>query len=353
MSNNPILISNPTNIRYLTGFSGLSPTEREAYVLLTDTQTYLFTSSLYREEAMKCKVQNEKCKIIEISKEHPLSKSLASICEKEEIQKLDVEETDLRVTEYETLKNALTRTTLIHSKNRIEDMRRCKKKYEIDAIKQASILTDECFSAMLKLLVPGVFESEIALIIESFFRRQGAGIAFSPIVAFGKNTSKPHYAAEEKGAQLNENDIVLLDFGARVNGYCSDMTRMVFVGAPENEIKRAYVSLQTAQQHAIELLKSGERAGSVLDTKTRELLEKDRYPTYPHSLGHALGLDIHESPRLYKDDTSTLIPGMVFTIEPGIYIEGSFGMRIEDTILITDSGIEQLTRSTNDIFVVQ
>lgn len=364
---NPILISSPTNIRYLTGFAGLSPSEREAYVLVMDTYRYLFTNPLYREEAKslstKTGVTGCELRVVEISRDYPFSTALAVICQKEGIQKLEFEENDLTVTEFENLKNALKRVTLIHSKHRIEDMRRCKRKDEIDFIKKASDLTDECYTAILKLLVPGVFESEIALIIESFFRRQGASIAFFPIVAFGTNTSKPHYEPDGKGAQLNETDIVLLDFGARVGGYCSDMTRMVFIGAPKQEWKHAYETLYSAQMKVVKAMENSVKAsmrqgkkkevyGSELDKIARKEIESAGYPTYPHSLGHALGLDIHESPRLHKDTDTQLLPGMVITIEPGIYIEGSFGMRIEDTIVLTESEIEILTHTSKEILVI-
>ena len=197
-----------------------------------------------------------------------------------------------------------------------------------------------------------MYEAEVALLIESFMKRQGAGVAFSPIAAFGKNASKPHYAPVGIGSQLQKQDTILLDFGAKVHGYCSDMTRMIFVGKPNPELTKAYTSLKRAQAHAISLLTGGERSGSSIDLQTRNILEQDGFPTYPHSLGHALGLDIHESPRLYKDTEVTLTPGMVITIEPGIYVEGTFGMRVEDTILITDSGIEILTHSTKELLVI-
>lgn len=364
MYKNPMLISNPTNIRYMTEFAGLSPSEREAYVLLTDTSTYLFTNPLYREVAkslqadLRCKIKD--LRLIEISKEYPFSKALASVCEKEGIQKLDFEENDLRVMEYESLKHTLKRTTLIHSLNRIEDLRTCKRQDEIDSIKRASGLTDDCYTAVLKVLVPGVFESDIAMIIESFFKRQGADSAFSPIVAFGKNTSKPHYAPDGKGAQLKERDIVLLDFGARVNGYCSDMTRMVFVGKPYSQWTTAYATLLETQRQVIDYMTScsdvlkhqNNISGGTADEIARTYLKKAGYEPYPHSLGHGLGLDIHESPRLYKDIEAVLLPGMVITIEPGIYIEEKFGMRIEDTILISESGIEILTHTTKELFVI-
>ncbi len=348
----PLLVCNPTNIRYLTGFSGLSPTEREAYVLFTDMKTYLFTNPLYREEAQICTKNTPTCMFIEISRDHPFSKELSTLCKTQSIQALEFESDYLTVSEYEKLKDALVSTSLIPSHNRIEEKRTSKTSNEIDLIRQACVLTDECFSYVRDIITPGMYESEVAVLIESFFKQKGAGIAFSPIAAFGRNASKPHYAPDGKGAQLQKKDTVLLDFGARVNGYCADMTRMIFITKPNEQLQHAYNSLRSAQEHALTLLAAKERSGSVIDTQTRNILEQDGFPTYPHSLGHALGLDIHESPRIYKDTNTTLTSGMIITIEPGIYIEGTFGMRIEDTVCITDSGIDILTKTTKDMIVL-
>lgn len=349
---NPILISNPTNIRYLTGFVGASPTEREAYALWVDDRIYLFTNPLYREEAKHCEKRVVNCKAVEISRDHPFSRELSTICEKESIQKLDFEEDDLKVSEYETIKNTLKRTTLIHSRQRIELSRQTKRPEEITSIKSAAKLTDECFSYLMKLIVPGIYEAELALVIESYCKKNGANIAFSPIVAFGPNTSKPHYAPLGKGTQLKEKDIVLLDFGAKVDGYCADMTRMVFMGAPTLQWKASYDALLEAQIRALSLLENGERNGARIDTETRKIIEAAALPTYPHSLGHALGLDIHETPRIYKEVDEKVVTDMVITIEPGVYIDGEFGMRIEDTVHITDNGIEILTKTPKELFVI-
>ena len=146
--------------------------------------------------------------------------------------------------------------------------------------------------------------------------------------------------------------MVLLDFGAKVNGYCADMTRMVFLGSPIPQWQTAYDALLAAQTHALSLLSSGERNGAKIDNETRKIIEHASLPTYPHSLGHALGLDIHETPRLYKNIDEEIQTNMVITIEPGVYVDGEFGMRIEDTVHITNSGIEILTRTPKELLVI-
>ena len=205
---------------------------------------------------------------------------------------------------------------------------------------------------------------EIAWEIESYFKKRGAENAFPPIVAFGKNSSQPHYSSSIRYTLDAKRSLVLLDFGARVNGYCADMTRMLFMGLPKTEWKKAYQALKLAQQKAlsylaqsfqyIDILKNQRRkiSGAELDQLVRKELAKFGYPPYPHSLGHAVGLAIHEAPRLSIRRDEELKPGMIFSVEPGIYVPGQFGMRIEDLVLLTENGIEVLSKSTKEMMIL-
>ncbi len=404
---NALLVTNPTNIRYLTGFVGVSPEERESYVLLTQKFLYLFTSALYLELAKQLsnsqiipaspaggQLSNIPIRIIEISRENPLSKELANVLREGKIKRLGFEEVDLTVAEYRKLKQTLKNVTLVPTQNRIEEMRIIKREDEIANIRQAAKITDECFDWIIGKIKPGVTEAEIAWEIESFFRKQGTQNAFSPIVAFGMHTSQPHYSPAfytrpglaRQGRALRKNNIVLLDFGARVNGYCSDMTRVVFVGKPNDEWINAYDTVLQAQSKATEYLASRpgleaitagtrpglERKGGAADRIARKVIIKAGFPAYPHSLGHGVGLSIHEQPRLsYKNlsamastvspsamssgsncSAEPLKPGMVITIEPGIYIEGRYGIRIEDLILLKTNGIEILSHTPKKKFII-
>lgn len=362
-----LLISHPINIRYLTGFMGVSPEERDAFVLLTQNQLFLFTNSLYIEAARKLsnnpisQLSNNPIKIVEISRENPLSKKLAITLKENKIKRLEFEEADLTVVEYKKLKATLKKVALIPIQNRIEDIRKIKREDEIENIRSAAKLTDACFDWIIGKIKPGVTEGQISWEIESFFRKHGAQNAFSPIVAFGKNSSQPHYQTSD--IKLKTSDIILLDFGARVNGYCSDMTRVVFVGEPNNEWKRAYEVVLQANHLATSELddmftslymtkKPVIDNGAPLDRWIRDDIKKAGYLPYPHSLGHGVGLDIHEYPRLtYKHD-SKLLPGMVITIEPGIYVEGCYGIRIEDLVLLKKDGIEILSRSSKKLTIL-
>ncbi len=349
---NAILITNPTNIRYLTGFVGVEPQEREAYCLLTPSQTFLFTNALYLEQAKKTKAT-----VVEISRENPFAKKLDEILIG---PRLGFEENDLTVAEYHKIMHVHKNVMLVPTKDRIEELRMIKQEDEIENIRKAAKITDECFEYILEKIKPGVSENRIAWVIESFIRTRGASLAFSPIVAFGVHASQPHYLTGPglvKTQGLAPPELVLLDFGARVNGYCSDMTRVVFVGKPKDEWKRAYNTVFDAQHAALEYLhlegvKAHLPGGAAADRIARDVIEKAGFPTYPHSLGHGVGLDIHEAPRLTIKKDQILKPGMVVTVEPAIYKEGSYGIRIEDLVLLKEDGIDILSKSTKEMIIL-
>ncbi|KKU87822.1 MAG: Xaa-Pro aminopeptidase [Candidatus Gottesmanbacteria bacterium GW2011_GWA2_47_9] len=373
-----LLITNQTNIRYLTGFVGVDAREREAYLLLASNQCYLFTNSLYREQAKnaKCTMPNATLTFVEISRENPIGKELKRVLQKTVfVQRqssskalLELEEADLTVAEYTKLKKELKGVKLIPTQNRIEELRMIKRTDEIENIRAAAKLTDACFTFILSKLTPGVEEGEIAWEIESFFRKRGATLAFSPIVAFGKNSSQPHYspsnsrsfdfAQDKQSGILQKQDVALFDFGARVNGYCSDMTRVVFIGKPKDEWRRTYQTVLEAQQAALEYLQAQGRAlssqlsGGKADRIARAVIQKAGLPPYPHSLGHAVGLDIHEAPRLTVKKNQILKPNMVVTVEPGVYVEGQYGIRIEDLILLKKDSIEVLSKSPKELIIL-
>lgn len=364
-----LLITNTTNIRYLTGFVGVAEDEREAYVLLFKNDAFLFTSGLYKEQArsqlLNCyiaKALNKPVSLIEISNEKTIWKRLKEIFDsipRNQNTKVGFEEDDLKVSEFNTLRKELKGVTLIPTKNHIEEMRMIKREDEIENIREAARLTDECFEYIVGKLKPGVTESEIAWEIESHVHVGGAHeLAFSPIVAFGKNSSQPHYGqCQMSNAKCQMNDIVLMDFGIKVNGYCADMTRVVFVGKPKDEWLRAYNTVLHAQKSAIEYLSQNQSLGTKLSGKkadqlARTIIKEAGFPVYPHSLGHGVGLAIHEAPRLTYKKNVNLQPGMIITVEPGIYIEGQYGIRIEDLILLKKNGIEIFTQSSKKLIII-
>ena len=342
-----LLVTNPTNIRYLTGFVGVAPEEREAFVLIAKDKTYLFTNGLYMEQAKML----PKVELIQISRENPISKELAKLTDQLKIKTLGFEDDNLTVAEFTKLKQVLTDIELIPERNRIEEMRMIKNKKEIEHIKLAASITDKCFKFLTKRIRPGMTETRLANEIEGFFKYQGAENAFSPIVAFNEHSSQPHYQSTGN-SPLRKGSLVLLDFGAKVNGYCADMTRVVFFGAPQKEWIHTYETVLAANNKALELLRDGQRNGATLDAAAREVIAEAGLPVYPHSLGHAVGLNIHEAPRLTVQKEALLQPYMTVTVEPGIYIENAYGVRIEDLVLLRDNGIEVLSQSPKGLTIL-
>lgn len=352
-----LFITNPTNIRYLTGFVGVE--QRDAYLLILSTKAYLFVSQLYQEETKHISLKNsflarhfpniQSLEICILTQNNRITKQLETIAQKESIQALSFESDNLSVFEYTAFKNALQTVPLTPTTGVIETLRIQKFPSEIASITNAAKLTDECFTFIQTKIKKGVTESALAWEIETYFRKAGAQLAFSPIVAFGENTSKPHH--QSSGVRLQSSDIILVDVGAKIDGYCADMTRMIFVGKPKDEWLNAYKAVLDAQTAALTSI-SHNRSGKLADQAARDVLEKTTFPIYPHSLGHGVGLDIHEAPRLTIYQDASLKPHMVVTVEPGTYTAGQFGIRIEDLVLITDSGIEVLSKSTKDVIML-
>ncbi|MDP2649686.1 MAG: M24 family metallopeptidase, partial [bacterium] len=222
----------------------------------------------------------------------------------------------------------------------------------IENIKKACFLTDRTFKYILEQIKPGITEKKLVLLIELFIRENNADIAFPPICAFGNNSSIPHHQPNDQ--RLKSNDQILLDFGAKINNYCSDMTRTVFLGKAKGEQKRIYRTVLKAQKKAIEFLASNLRLlssdtkplkTSSLDQVARSYIISEGFPAIPHSLGHGIGIEVHEGLKISPKSKDVIKPGMVFSIEPGIYLPNIGGVRIEDLVLVNGKGIQILTSS--------
>jgi len=338
-----ILISSTPNIIYLTGFEGFSDHEREAYLLLTKTKNYIFTDARYCETVKKIQT----FKLIEISSNKKFSDGLRETVVKEKIEKLAIDEDDIKVSEILKIKKVVK---ICSDENLIEDLRKIKESFEIENIKTACKLGDQTFKYILSEIKTGITEKQLAKKIEIFILKKNAGISFRPIVAFGTNSSSPHHVACDR--KLKKNEIVLLDFGVKLNNYCSDMTRTVFFGKASIEQKRIYKTVLEAQTKAIEFINrqlNTKLKASEIDKVAREYIISQGYPTIPHSLGHGIGLEVHEKPSLSPKSENELKTGMVFSIEPGIYLPEFGGVRIEDLVLMTDKGPQIITRANREI----
>lgn len=251
---------------------------------------------------------------------------------------------------YEKLKSELPNATLIPVEAPLQPLRNIKDAEEIDLLKDAANLGSEGYDFVLALLEPGITEIALATELEIFWKRKGSkGLAFDPIIAFGPNSAMPHYRPNT--TKLKQGDTVLIDIGVNLKHYHSDMTRTTFFGTPDPRVAKIYTIVKEAQEKALSLCEPGTPLGEI-DAISRSHIDAAGYGQYyTHGLGHGVGLEIHEFPSIRKTIAATphphsnipLEPGMVITIEPGIYLPGFGGVRIEDTILITHKGHENLT----------
>ncbi|OGG15780.1 hypothetical protein A3D78_04735 [Candidatus Gottesmanbacteria bacterium RIFCSPHIGHO2_02_FULL_39_14] len=339
------LVSDSFNVSYLTGVSFLTPYEHEAYLLVTLNNTYFITfSTYYGLYTIKSSWQ-----VHYATPFNKLTSILTEIIKKEKIKTMAIEKNSLNLSEYLSLKNKLP-VKLILTQDIIEKLRIIKIDSEIKNIHQAAKITDRSFSFILKQIKKGMSERELALKIEFFIKENAQNIAFSPIVAFNKNAAIPHYIPSDK-VKLAANSLILLDFGAKVNNYCADLSRVVFFGTPTNRLVKIYQTVLDTQQKALNALHP-QVSAKTIDSIARKLIEREGFPSFQHGLGHGVGLAIHEDPRLNPQSTDKLMPNMVFTIEPGIYLPGFAGVRIEDLLVLRREGPEILSKSTKEIIIL-
>lgn len=346
-----LLITNVPNIIYLTSYPGFSIEEREAYLLLTYDEQFIFTDARYSEAVINT-VPHFLLK--EINHKHSLLQHLQDTLEQNRVKTLGFESHSLTVAEYARLKKGLT-VKLKPTNNLIEKIRAIKNKEEIEKIKKACALGDKAFSYILKHIKRGMTEKEVAFTLDSFIRKSGATNSFSTIIGFGANGSIPHHLSSN--VTLANQHSILMDFGVRLDNYCSDMTRTVFLSKPTSEEAKVYEAVLQANEKAIEFVKQKYKQKKKVSVKKvdgvarRHILDQG-YPSIPHSLGHGVGIEVHEAPRLSPNSKEVLKSGMIFSIEPGIYIPGKIGVRIEDLVALEDDKIEVLTKSSKEIIIL-
>lgn len=340
------LISSPANIIYFTGYSGFHGQDRDGFVFVTKSAQYIITSALYSEAVIG---QVPHFKVIELTYDLPFSKTLEKLLEKHTVKKLGIEADNLTVAEYKRLPK-------IPKKHfSVSGLRIIKDEQEIEQIKKACAIGDKVYKYVLTNIKAGITEKQLEYEIEHEIKQLGADISFRPIVAFGKNSSVPHHASSKK--KLRKNEIVLLDLGVKFNNYCSDMTRAFFFGKANEKFKKIYQTVLQAQQKAIQQLnnlaiKQSEIKASEIDKIAREFIKQEGFPEYPHTLGHGIGLEVHELPRLYYQRKAELKEGMVFSLEPGIYLPGFGGVRIEDLVVLRKNRVEFLTKSQKKLIEI-
>lgn len=341
------LISDVANIIYLTDYSGFSSEEREAFLLITPKSQFIFTDGRYSEAVRKLIPGFE---LIEISGGIKFSESLSIKTQELKVKRLGVEEEDLKVSEYIQLKEVIK-----NLKNfKFHGHRNIKTIEEIGLISKACGIEDGAFKYILTKIKTGISEIQLAYLLENFIREKGFEPSFKTIAAFGLNSAIPHHQTGER--KIKKGNFVLLDFGVKFKNYCSDMTRTVVFGKPSKEQRRVHQVAKEAQEKAVEYLEKNKgkkvRASDV-DKIARDWIISKGYPSFPHSLGHGIGIEVHEHPFLSSNSKEILKEGMVFSIEPGIYLPNFGGVRIEDLFVSEKNGVRQLTNSPKELIEIQ
>lgn len=342
-----VLVTKPHHIFYLTGLFQFIAHPQDAYLYLGAKKNYLFTNKLYAGGIEKSSLFDT----FVTSVDNPFPKALSNIVRHGKLNRVGVAMHDISHYEYTVLKKNL-QAELISCDGMIEAIRIAKDSSEIESIRNSCRLTDQAFASLLNHLRTGLSEIDIARIIENYIRDHGGSLAFPPIVAFDAHAATPHHSPQNTHL-TKDTKLILIDVGAQLEGYCSDLTRVIFPIAPTSSLKSTYSSLRRAQTETISYIGNVPPWTSFSDISMfcSRLFEKYELPDIPHSLGHGLGIEVHEKPHIHPRSQEILEKNMIFTIEPGVYVSGKYGMRIEDTVCYTSGGIERLTQTSSSLLV--
>ncbi|TKJ41876.1 Xaa-Pro dipeptidase [candidate division LCP-89 bacterium B3_LCP] len=331
------LVTHLSNIRYLCGFSGSAGVQ-----IITPKKVRFFTDFRYQEQAAQ-QVHDAEVIIYKADYFKELKRHNYKLK-----GRTGFEAAYLDVLTFNLYKSIFPNTDWIPSEKVIEEIAAVKEPSEIDIIRQATAITDQVFAEILPLIKPGINELDISAEISYLHKKKGAdGDSFDPIVASGPRSALPHGIASDR--KIKANEPVTIDMGGVYQGYASDLTRTVFVGRADSKFINIYNLVRTAQKAAMRAVRPGMKAKD-LDEIARKVIRDEGYADhFGHGLGHGLGLDIHGEPRINSLSNDVLTTGHVFTIEPGVYIPGFGGVRIEDDILVTTDGCEVLTKSPREL----
>ena len=334
-----MLLTEALNQYYISGFRFA-----DGFVVVTKKSAHILTDSRYAEAARAASPAGFE---IHVPGGAGMLAKLRQLLLSDGVETLAFEEKRLTVFALEKLKGALPGVALVPSRGIVETLRRCKDPEEIEKIARAQKITDDAFSHILKTLTPDMTESEVAVELEYFMRRHGAeDKSFDTIAVSGRASALPH--GVPRNVKL-ETGFLTMDFGCVVDGYHSDMTRTVVLGRADAEMKRLYATVLEAQQRAIQSTAVGEKCAAV-DKRARDCIELAGYRgCFGHSLGHSVGLEIHEAPNFAPRSADCFENGNVITVEPGIYLEGQYGCRIEDMICAQDGAVRNLTGAPKEL----
>ncbi len=335
-----VIITSKVNQRYVTGFDF-----DDGYVVVTKDKAFVLVDFRYIEAARASVTDEFEILMLEGKK----TEFIKNLLKENGVRVLAYENLEMTCDEYNTLSDALDGVGMLPVKKLFDSLRICKTEEELEKMDRAQQITDAAFAHILEFIKPDMTEIEVALELEFFMRKMGSeGVAFNTICVSGSASSLPH--GVPRNVKL-ERGFLTMDFGARIDGYCADMTRTVVIGKADEEIKKVYNTVLTAQTEALAAIKAGESCFEI-DNIARSIINNAGYRgCFGHGLGHGVGLYIHEAPRLSSmvDPALKLEVGNVVTVEPGIYLEGKFGCRIEDMVAVTEDGIRNFTKSPKEM----
>ncbi|MBO4396306.1 MAG: aminopeptidase P family protein [Eubacterium sp.] len=364
-----VILTDPTNMRYLTGFTG------EGYVIVSKTVSQIVTDSRYTLEATEKLADSGDIEVVEWNKKG-YYRPVMDFVKNPQIKSIGFEDRHLTVAAYRRFEKRLQRYVKLKPLHDAADaLRQVKSPDEIEKIRLAEEIGDRAFARLMldfgvsperlgkageevsayhvpdSMIPTETSEKEIAWALERYLRIEGGErLSFDTIAASGLNGAKPHAIPTDKTPAAGE--LLTLDFGCVYNGYCSDMTRTIAVGEPSDELKRIYDTVLCAQETALNEIRPG-MTGAEIDALARDVIKEAGYgDKFGHSLGHSVGLNIHESPGFSSKEKTVIMPGMVVSVEPGIYVENVGGVRIEDLVAITEDGIENLAKSEKSLIVI-
>ncbi|MDF2539847.1 MAG: yqhT [Herbinix sp.] len=330
-----VLVSNGNNMRYVSGFAG-----ETGYLYISEKRHAVITDFRYTIQA---EMEAEGYEIITIGS-GGYEEAINDIIRTDQVNRLGFESEDMLVSNYNKLKENLAVKEFVPVGNEITRLRRIKTPKELEYIKTAEGIGDKVFSEIITFIKPGMTELEVAARIEYLLKVNGAqGLSFNAIVASGINSSMPHAVPSHK--KIETGDFLTMDFGCVYEGYCSDMTRTIVIGKASDKQKEVYNTVLKAQMAALDMIKAGYQ-GKEIDKIARDIIYQAGYEgCFGHGLGHSVGLHIHENPRLSPSEEDIILAGMTETVEPGIYIKGFGGVRIEDLVAVTEDGCINFTYS--------
>lgn len=338
-----VLLTSPANMRYVSGFTG------EGYVYVSKKQKKIVTDSRYTVAARTACRGYE---VVEWSRKGYFAPLTDFIREDGETKTLGIEDADLTLSLYRRLQQLLrsgdSTVELVELGQKASDLRQVKTDKEQELLRQAEAIGDRAFAKVLPRLKTGMTEKQVAAWLEFYMKEEGAdGFSFDTIAASGLHSAMPHAVPTDK--VLEKGDFLTMDFGCVYQGYCSDMTRTVVMGQADAKQRELYETVLCAQETALRGIRPG-MTGKEVDALARDVIERAGYGAYfGHSLGHSVGLEIHERPNFSAREDTVIRPGMVVTVEPGIYIEGTGGVRIEDVVIVTEDGCENITHSPKEL----